>query len=522
MSTRRGIGASPGVATGPVARFGARPVLPTTAPGLGPDEPGRAAAALEHVAAELDRRAERTGSDILAATAMIARDPGLADRIADLARTQPAAWAVDSAIGEYRALLACGYLAERTTDLDDIRDRAVAWLLDRPVPGPPSPGHPYVLVAPDLAPADTALLDPAQVLAIVTERGGPTSHTAILAKALGIPAVVGCAGSFVDGQVVQVDGDAGVVRTDPVPVTARTLLDIGPGRTADGHRVELLANIGGPDPVPGVEGVGLVRTEFLFLGRSRPPTVREQQAAYREVLAPLVGRKVVVRTLDAGSDKPIPYAATGSALGIRGFRIARARPDLLRDQLEALARAAADTGATPWVMAPMITTATEAAAFATAAREHGLSTAGAMIEVPAAALRAGDIAAEVDFLSIGSNDLAQYTFAADRQLTDLADLLDPWQPALLDLIAHVATIPKPVSVCGEAAADPLLALVFAGMGIGALSMAPVSLPAVRTALAAHTLPQCRELAAAVRRATTPAEARATARRLAEEAGQLRG
>ncbi|GLW95645.1 putative PEP-binding protein [Actinokineospora globicatena] len=286
-------------------------------------------------------------------------------------------------------------------------------------------------------------------------------------------------------------------------------LDVGPGRTADGHRVELLADLTGPDPVPGAEGVGLVRTEFLFVGRSRPPAVHEQQAAYREVLAPLVGRKVVVRTLDA--DTPIPYAGTGSALGVRGFRISRARPDLLRDQLEALARAAADTGAAPWVAAPMITTATEAAAFAAAVRDHGLTTAGAVVDVPAAALRAADIAAEVDFLTIGCDDLAQHTFAADRHRPDLADLTDPWQPALLDLIAGVAAIPKPVAICGEAAADPLLALVFTGMGVDTLVMPPVSLPAVRTILAAHTLSACRELAAAVRRATTPAEARAAAR-----------
>ncbi|MBM7770446.1 phosphoenolpyruvate-protein kinase (PTS system EI component) [Actinokineospora baliensis] len=291
------------------------------------------------------------------------------------------------------------------------------------------------------------------------------------------------------------------------------MLDVGPGRTADGYRVELLATIGGPDPVHGVEGVGLLRTEFLFLGRSRPPTVEEQRVAYREVLAPLTGRKVVVRTLDAGADEPIPYAATGSALGVRGIRIARARPDLLRDQLEAIARAAADTGAVPWVMAPMIATPAEAAAFATAVREHGLTTAGAMVELPAAALRAADIASEVDFLSVGTNDLAQYTFAADRHRAELADLLDPWQPALLDLVAHVAAVPTHVGVCGEAAADPLLALVLTGLGVDSLSMPPASLPAVRTILAAHTLAQCQELAAAVRRATTPTEARAAARRL---------
>ncbi|CRK55587.1 Phosphoenolpyruvate-protein phosphotransferase of PTS system [Alloactinosynnema sp. L-07] len=530
------IGVSPGVAAGPVARLGLPPQLPYVVPAAAADDAARAATALEETAVELERRAKLAGSEaaeVLAAAALMARDPALAANVQDLvAQGVPAAWAVDRAIGGYRQLLAAAgpYMAERVADLDDIRDRAVARLLGLPMPGLPAPGHPYVLVARDLAPADTALLDPTVVLALVTERGGPTSHTAILAKSLGIPAVVACAAaeSFVDGQVVVVDGDSGEVTPEP---TAARLAEVaerraarakratatGPGRTKDGHPVALLANIGGPtDLSADLEGVGLFRTEFLFLDRAEEPSVAEQREVYRQVLAPLAGRKVVVRTLDAGADKPVPYACPdpedNPALGVRGLRTSWRRPDLLHDQLEALALAARDTGAQPWVMAPMVATAAEAATFAAAARAHGIDKVGVMIEIPAAALRADTVLAEVDFVSIGTNDLAQYTFAADRQLGALAELLDPWQPALLDLIAATARAGaragKPVGVCGEAAGDPRLAPVLVGLGIDSLSMAPVSVADVRASLAEYTFDQCRELAAAVLAADSPEQARA--------------
>ncbi|GLZ38167.1 phosphoenolpyruvate--protein phosphotransferase [Actinokineospora sp. NBRC 105648] len=525
------IGISPGVATGPVARLGLPPQLPAETPEPGQDDADRATAALEDTALELERRASYANDDaaeVLTASAMMARDPALAASVRDLVgQGVPAAWAVDRAIGTYREMLASAgpYLAERVTDLDDIRDRAVAHLLGLPMPGLPTPGHPYVLVAVELAPADTALLDPAVVLAVVTERGGPTSHTAILAKSLGIPAVSGFTESLVDGQVVLVDGAKGRVVVDPSAAElaaargrAARVATTGPGRTADGHPVALLANIGGPDPVPDAEGVGLFRTEFLFLDRSQAPTVEEQRAVYRSVLEPLAGRRIIVRTLDAGADKPVPYATFGQeanpALGVRGLRTSWRHPELLHDQLAALALAASDTGVEPWVMAPMVATAAEAADFAATARSHGLARVGVMIEIPAAALRAAAILSEVDFVSLGTNDLSQYTFAADREESALADLLDPWQPALLDLVALVAEAAraagKPAGVCGEAAGDPLLAPVFAGLGISSLSMARTVIPEVRASLAEHTLDDCREIAAAVLAADTPADARRAA------------
>jgi phosphotransferase system enzyme I (PtsI) len=541
----RGLGVSAGSAAGPAMRLGTPPTLPGTEPRVADTaaEADRAVAALAAVGEFLRGRgaaARGEAADILAAAALMACDPALAGKVRGLAEAgRPAAWAVREALAEYRAMLtaAGGYLAERAADLDDIADRAVALLLGEPMPGIPDPGHPFVLLAAELAPADTATLDPAAVLAIVTERGGPTSHTAILAKTLGIPAVVACPGilSVADGTVLAVDGSAGTVLADPSPGdleqvasrraerAARLSAARGPGRTRDGHPVKLLANVGGPADVPALlaaeaEGIGLLRTEFLFLDRQDEPSLEEQRATYTEILAGMGGRKVVARTLDAGADKPLAFASQRAepnpALGVRGLRLDSRLPALLDTQLEALALAAKDTAADLWVMAPMVSVPAEAAAFADRVRGHGLPIAGVMIEVPAAALCAERILGQVDFVSIGTNDLSQYTFAADREAGELAPLLDPWQPALLRLIAMSAAAGraagKPVSVCGEAASDPLLAVVLAGLGVTSLSMAAPALAEVRAALAGHTMAQCEAAAAAALAAAGPAQARAAA------------
>ena len=227
-------------------------------------------------------------------------------------------------------------------------------------------------------------------------------------------------------------------------------------------------------------------------------------------------RKVVVRTLDAGADKPLAFATQpdeeNPALGVRGYRLVRTHPELLDTQLEALARAQAATGTTPWVMAPMIATPAEARAFATRARAAGVATVGVMIEVPAAALRAREILAEVDFVSLGTNDLAQYTMATDRLRGELSDLLDPWQPAVLDLVDATAragrAARKPVGVCGESASDPVLALVLVGLGVTSLSMSAGAVPAVRYALRHHTTAECATMAAAALAAPSAVEGRA--------------
>ncbi|MDH6462920.1 phosphotransferase system enzyme I (PtsI) [Micromonospora sp. A200] len=541
-----GIGVSPGVTAGPLLRVAPAPRLPEpTAVADVEAELARADSALAAVAAELRRRADAArrpeAAEILRAQAMMAEDPVLRETIADVIRDgRDAAHAITDAFAEHRRAFqaAGGYLAERVTDLDDVRDRAVAASLGRPMPGVPAPGHPYVLAARDLAPADTADLDPEQVLALVTEAGGPTSHTAILARSLGLPAVVSCAGalSVPDGTVVRVDGGSGEVLTDVdeslVAATRaaaaarrdRATPSRGPGRTADGRAVKLLVNIGSAaqlrgDEAAGAEGVGLFRTELLFLDRSTLPGLDEQVRAYAEVFAAMAGRPVVIRTLDAGADKPLPFldqaGEPNPALGVRGLRVARRRPEVLRVQLEAIDLAAQRTGADVRVMAPMVATAAEAREFAMIARAAGLSNVGVMVEVPAAALRAPQLLDQVDFLSIGTNDLSQYVFAADRQCGDLAELLDPWQPALLQLIAACATAGgaagKPVGVCGEAAADPLLAVVLAGLGVTSLSTSPRALAPVRAALAAHTLADCARLAKLALAAEDAEQARVTVR-----------
>ncbi|MEV0810771.1 phosphoenolpyruvate--protein phosphotransferase [Micromonospora sp. NPDC050200] len=521
----RGIGVSPGRAAGPAYRMTPAPRVPDPSPVADPEaEAEQVRAALAAVAADLDRRASAAGTgpatDILRAQAMMAQDAELVEAAAAKARAGcTAAAAIDASLAVHRQAFqaAGGYLAERVADLDDIRNRAVAACLGLPAPGIPTPDHPFVLVARDLAPADTAELDPERVLALITEEGGPTSHTAILARALGLPAVVMCGGALdLDhGVSVVVDGTTGEVTAgvDAASVAATRVAEqrrrqrlasaSGPGRTADGHPVALYGNIGSAKDLHGdLEGVGLFRTELLYLNRTDPPDRDEQAAAYAEVFAAMAGRRVIVRTLDAGADKPLPFLRQGAepnpALGVRGLRLARRQPNVLRTQLEAIAQAARQTSAQVWVMAPMVATVAEAQRFVAACRDAGLPTAGAMVEVPAAALRARALLSVVDFLSIGTNDLSQYTFAADRQCGELADLLDSWQPALLELVAGCASAGlaagKPVGVCGEAAADPRLALVLTGLGVTSLSMAPRAVSEVREALAAHTLAECRQLA----------------------------
>lgn len=551
----KGLGVSPGSASGPIARLGLPPRPPTDEK-AGEDpvaELERVTQALETVAATLEERAGQAtaeASAVLSATALMARDPGLLNSVkALLDKGRPTAHALDSAVEGFCDVLTGmgGYMAERVADLRDVRNRALAIVLDEPMPGVPHPGHPYVLVGQDLSPADTATLDPAEVLAIITELGGPTSHTAILAKGLGLPAIVQLPGAMDidEGTMVIVDGSSGVVVLNPDERTlasAQARADArkqltesgvgGPGATADGVGVQLLVNIATVEdaqragPVDS-EGVGLFRTEGLYLGRQNAPTVAEQTATYSEVFAAFSGRKIVVRTLDAGADKPLAFVDMGEeenpALGVRGYRVSRRTPELLSTQLQALGKAASASPATVWVMAPMVSTPAEAKAFVAEARSHGLAKAGAMIEVPAAALRADDLFAEVDFVSLGTNDLAQYTFASDRMQGELADLLDPWQPALLDLIAMAGAAgqqaDKPVGVCGEAAGDPLLACVLVGLGVRSLSMAPGLVATVRLVLKAHTLEQCRAMADAARKAVDAESARADVRAMAVESVQ---
>ena len=547
--TLRGVGVSHGVAIGQVRHMGTavlEPPAQQTPTAEAPREQARARQAVEAVAADLQARGNLAGGEaqaVLEAQSLMAMDPELmADVERRIAVGSTAERAVYDAFASYRALLANAgeYLAGRVADLDDVRNRIVARLMGVPMPGVPDSDEPYVLFARDLAPADTALLDPSFVLGFVTEEGGPTSHSAILARALGVPAVVAFAGAtrMTEGVVVAVDGSTGEVLVDPSAEEQARLRAVaaerkaalaassGPGKTSDGRLVPLLANIGGPADVPaaleaGAEGIGLFRTEFLFLEEqsSKPPSEESQIAAYRAVLAAFPEGRVVVRVLDAGADKPLEFLTPGDepnpALGVRGLRSLLEHPEVLQTQLRALARAAAGLPVYLEVMAPMVADRIDARAFADACRTAGLGAKfGAMVEIPSAALRARSILAEVEFLSLGTNDLAQYTFAADRQVGALARLQDPWQPALLDLVASAAEAAratgKSCGVCGEAAADPVLACVLTGLGVTSLSMGAASIPYVRATLAKHTFAQCERAAAAARATDTAEEARKAA------------
>jgi phosphotransferase system enzyme I (PtsI) len=544
-----GVGVSAGVGYGPAVRVVDTVPEPKSAPSTKSvvEEQESAAQALNQVGLDLMDRGARAGGEaqgVLEAQAMMAMDIELltmVNKACDKGTT--AARAVFDSLGSYADMLAesgSDYLAGRVADLHDIRARTVAVLLDVPAPGIPTLSEPSVLVAKDLAPADTALIDPAMVVGFVTEQGGPTSHTSILARNLGIPAVVGCKGItqtkqgsmlLLDGSVgsIQVGPDADIVaaakKKDDRRRSAMAQVSDGPGETSDGHKVPLLANLGGPADVDaavaaGAEGVGLFRTELCFLDREDAPGLAEQTRIYSEVLAGFPGKKVVVRTLDAGADKPLPFLPFGEeenpALGVRGLRICMEDPDTMRTQLSALKAAQEANEADLWVMAPMVATIDEARWFREIAYEVKLTCPiGVMIEIPAAAVRAWQIGKVADFFSIGSNDLTQYTFAADRQLGAVARLQDSWQPALLDLIAQAvdggASSDTPVGVCGEAASDPALACVLVGLGVSTLSMSPGALTAVRAALAAHTLEQCTNAAVAARKASSPSQTRAAAR-----------
>jgi len=544
----QGVPVVPGVRFAPVIRANRLPTIDDLDPGGvlaeadRPAEAARFANAASAVAQRLrDRSAAATGAaaEVLGATAQLAQDRawlGSAENAIKAGKTavRATAEAATQFIDMFTKM--GGLMAERVTDLKDIRDRVIAELAGLPEPGVPLPDQPSILCAEDLAPADTAGLDPHRVVGLATSLGGPTSHTAIIARQLGIPCVVAVSGldDVAVGTMVLVDGNRGTVTLDPDRADAAAAVaaaDVaaaamagwsGPGATSDGHPVSILANVADGTAARAarqapVEGIGLFRTELCFLERDSEPSVDEQAAIYAEVLDAFAGHKVVVRTLDAGSDKPLKFVTTpqeeNPALGVRGFRIVGGNADLVGRQLDAIAAAAASTGNAPWVMAPMIATADEARQFAGLARERGLHP-GVMIEIPAAALLADRLLEHVEFLSIGTNDLAQYTMAADRMSSDLATLTDPWQPAVITLVAQTAragvAAGKPVGVCGEAAADPLLACVLVGLGVSSLSAAASAVTPVGAKLASVTLQQCRDAAEAALATASPAQAREAA------------
>lgn len=540
----QGLGVGLGIVVGPVRRMFT--VVPEPADEVSAlslqEEQVRAREALETVAIELEARAQQAGgdaADVLTAQAMMARDPDVWDDIEVLlAQRKTAEWAVAQAFSAFVGMLKAlgGTQAERASDLVDVSRRTVAIIMDIPYGEVPECDEPYVLVAEDLAPADTAMLDLSCVLALVTSGGSPTAHTAILARAKGLVAVVSAPGvlDIPDGEIVVVDAAEGRIECSPDAARIAEVQDrmsheedegeLSDGQLSDGTAIPLLANVGSLSNVQnalakGAEGVGLLRTEFLFFEEDVAPSVAEQTARYREILVALDGRKAVARTLDAGADKPLAFLPLGKeenpALGVRGIRTVHKHEQLLRDQLESLSAAANAVPSDLWVMAPMVADATEAEWFASMAREAGIRTVGVMIEVPSCAVVADQVFDVVDFVSIGTNDLTQYALAADRQNGEVAAYQDAWHPAVLRLIRMVGDAAtaskKPLSVCGEAASDPLLAVILVGLGVTSLSMVPNALREVRSTLAKYSLEEARVLAGIALDARSAADARSRVR-----------
>ena len=534
----KGVGIGRGVAVGPVIRMAAALPEPSDAPRAdsvsAESEIERVTKSLALVNADLNRRAEeaangdegaKQAAPILQAIAMFASDPALAQSINTLIEQgKTAERAVLEGFGAVEEMFKAigGYQGERAADLHDVGQRVIADLMGVPAPGVPVSDTPFVLVAEDLSPADTAGLDLDKTLAIVTSQGGPTSHTAILARARGIVAVVSAAGAddLKNGETVIVTAAESTITTEPsdeqvaaaeaakAKAAKAKELRGKPGATKDGYHIPLLANVGKPSDGKtaleyGAEGVGLFRSEFLFIGNAEPPSVEEQTKAYAELLAQFPGKKVVIRMLDAGADKPLPFLTPedepNPALGLRGLRTLRTHMNVLEGQLKALAAADAQTDADLWVMAPMVADAHEAAYFVKLGKSFGLKKVGVMAEVPSIALMADQVAKVADFVSIGTNDLTQYTLAADRTLGSVANYQTAWHPAVLRAIKLIADAGNangmPVGVCGEAAADPDLAVVLTGIGVNSLSMTPVALDDVRAELAGVTLEEAQEKAA---------------------------
>jgi len=551
----RGVPGAPGIAIGPLFQFRESEIVVKDKAADPAQEREdllsafrTAQADLEDLHRDMIRRVGESEAEIFGAHLEMLDDPELVKAALnkiDQGQAAAAAWKeVTEASANELGALKSDLLAARAADVRDVGRRVLRILVGRDSLGPELPDDPVVLVAADLAPSDTASLDPSRVLGFCTAVGGPSSHTVILAKALGLPAVVGAGRGILDlegGLQVILDGAAGTMTVEPdhqTLVTARekkrareslqaTALEAAeqPAITQDGHRMEIVANIGGLEDSKqaakrGAEGVGLLRTEFLFLDRPVAPTEDEQFETYRDIAQALDGRPVIVRTLDIGGDKPIPYLPLPTEqnpfLGERGIRLCLARPELLRTQLRAILRAS--TYGHLRIMFPMIADLGElrkAKALLEEVRaELGVPAVdvGIMVEVPAAALLAEIFAREVDFFSIGTNDLTQYTLAMDRTHPTLAGQADGLHPAVLRLVdqtvrgAHGAN--RWVGVCGELAADSEAIPILVGLGVDELSVNVPAVPIVKAQVRSLDLAKTKELAAQALTCGTAAEVRA--------------
>ncbi|WP_186206122.1 phosphoenolpyruvate--protein phosphotransferase [Burkholderia gladioli] len=543
-----GVGAGPGFVAGPVRLMRSRTLQIEDRADDPLDAATRLEAALASTARELEALARETGARlgeaegaIFAAQRELLDDAALLDETARrVVDGHGLAWSWHRATEQQAAKLAAlpdPLLAARAADLRDVGRRVLGHLGDADVEGSADvsgdgagQGAPAILIAEDLTPSDTAQLDLAVTLGFCTVAGGPTSHTAILARTMGVPAAVACGAALLalrDGEHVVLDGNAGrlyagvsAADRERAAEAQRRFVEAQhraaanralPAATLDGHVLEIGANITRPAQVKaaiesGADGVGLMRTEFLFLERHDAPDEEEQYACYRQMVEASGGRHLIIRTLDIGGDKQVPYLnlphESNPFLGVRGLRLCLRRPELFVPQLRALYRAAMHGPL--WIMFPMVSTldeARQAIALAETVRaelDAPKVPLGIMVETPSAAALADHFAELVDFFSIGTNDLTQYVLAIDREHPELARMAESLHPAVLRMIAQTVDGArrhrKWVGVCGGLAGEPLGAAILAGLGVDELSMSVRDIPAVKTRLRASRLDALRALA----------------------------
>ncbi len=571
--TLHGIPAAPGIVVGSCILYNSRPPLvpqETILPESLAAERMRLTKAIEEAAIEVKQLYEQVyvkfGKEeaaIFEAHLMILEDEtllaGAYQRMEEkLMNAEKALWDTAEEFVEIMAGLSDSYFQARATDIDDIRLRIISHLQGRPHNALDHLTRPVIIAAHDLMPSETAGLNREMVLGLITEQGGPTSHTAILARQLGIPAIVGVAGLIPTlyttehlSITVALDGSTGTIIINPdredvaqyqlmqetyrqQQTQLQTLRTLA-ARTPDGFTIEMAANIGryqdaGPAVEAGAEGVGLFRTEFLFLDRRDPPTEEEQMAAYHHVLEAFDGKQVIVRTLDIGGDKSIPYLPqmqeNNPFLGLRGIRLCLHEKylHLFQTQLRALLRAAGQSSTPLWIMFPMVCDVREVRKAKALLMEieselllegklkgamHEKIRIGIMVETPAAALQIDILAREADFFSIGTNDLAQYTLASDRMNANLADLHQPFHPAVMRSIEHIISTAhreqRWVGMCGEMAGDPRATSFLLGLGINELSMESNSFNRVKQVIRNTTISQARELVQRVLQAESAEE-----------------
>ena len=551
----QGIAAAPGIAIGPVYQLKQSELEIEETFASYSEEQTKLQEAIERARGQLKTlrkqmltRAAEAEADIFDVHLEILDDPDLLDAVlAKINAKQSAAQAWQTTI-DARAKLVAGLddplLAARSADLHDVGYRVLRLLVGADDLGHKLPDHPVIILAHDLSPSDTASLDKDKVLGFCTAVGGPTAHSAIIARALSLPAIVSAGESVLeieDGTVVIVNGATGLLTIAPDETAvsqarsaqqqwqaqrdAANKSAAEPAITQDGHRVEIAANIGGLADAQeamrsGAEGVGLLRTEFLFLERTEAPTEEEQFTVYRDVAQAMQGQPVIIRTLDIGGDKPLPYIDVppeeNPFLGERGIRLCLNRPELLREQIRALLRAA-EYGKLR-IMFPMVADVSEWRAARAIVEEIRAELnapkveLGIMIEVPSAALMADAFAPEVDFFSVGTNDLTQYTLAMDRMHPSLAGKSDGLHPAVLRLIGRTVEAAhangKWVGVCGELGADPQAVPILIGLGVDELSVSVPAIPTVKAQVRSLQHNEAKSLAKKALSCATAQEVRA--------------